>query len=202
MQISEGRPGPSGKKETAKHLQGRRPSTKGISATPYYRSGLSPGPGLGRKSPDYRPAQHLRGRVPISEAGTRPEAKFSRQEPFLPLLSPLPGPGARAPHPIPATCPARCPPLSGARAPGASGGCSQGEGLDSGASRPSLPLRRGATAARPEPGTGHPPGSVSHAVRAPPPSPRVPRRPAVPSAGPGRPARPGGRDLVLLGSFR
>ena len=104
MQISEGRPGPSRKKETAKHLQGRRPSTKGISATPYYGSGLSPGPGLGRKSPDYRPAQHLRGRVPISEAGTRPEAKFSRQEPSSRVspLSRVQVLGPRTPSPPPA----------------------------------------------------------------------------------------------------
>lgn len=74
--------------------------------------------------------------MPISEAGTRPEAKFSRQEPFLPLLSPLPDQVLGPRTPPPPTCPARSPPLSGARAPGARGGCSRGEGLDSRASRP------------------------------------------------------------------
>lgn len=58
---------------------------------------------------------------------------------------------------------------------------------------PSLPLRRGATAARPEPGTGHPPGSVSHAVRAPPRVPSGPPPAGRPQRRP-RPPRPAGRE--------
>lgn len=129
--------------------------------------------------------------MPISEAGTRPEAKFSRQEPFLPRLSPLPDQVLGPRTPPPPTCPARSPPLSGARAPEPAGAAPKVKASIPGLPAPSLPLRPGATAARPEPGTGHPPGSVSHAVRAPPPRPLGcpagrPSPAQAPAAPPGR----------------
>ena len=67
--------------------------------------------------------------------------------------SPLPDQVLGPRTPPPPTCPARSRPLSRARAPGARGGCSQGEGLDSRTSRslPSPPPGRHSRL----PGAGH-----------------------------------------------
>lgn len=157
------------------------------------------------------------GRVPISKAGTRPEATFSGKS-ISSSFPPLPD--EDTPSHAPNSAYAQ-PPISGACAPGPSRGWSQSEGLVS-LSFLSLPyLPRVSTAAcrsRELRGRRVPTWAVSHAVSAQglPPSPR--RRPAPsrlrprPLRRPGLPqpphpllpfpARPGGRDLVLQGSFR
>ena len=148
-----------------------------------------------KKEPSLPARGTPRGRVPICKAGTRPEANFSRQEPFAQLPS-----SSRPRYSVlhPGLCLSAQPPLSGACVPAPSRGRSQGEGLDSGPSRHSLTSAgaRQPPARRREPrGRRAPTWEVSHAVLAQE-SPRVPGagRQSPAQAPAAQPPRPAGRE--------
>lgn len=181
-QISER---PAGrKKQTAKHLQeGVRLRNLGyLIAGRNFPQGLD----LEERALITGPQEHLGAGCPFPRAGTRPEAKFSRQSQLHSRISPSPRPGAPGPLPPPPHLPGALPPPT-EPAPGARWGCSPGEGLDSGFRPLASPPPGRHSAAR---GWARHTGPVSHAVRAPPRPPVAPQPTSqrIPAA----PARPEG----------
>lgn len=207
--VSKEGPGLVKKKEIIRHPQVGKTFHNRVSVIPYYR--VSPPQARNLEESYYWPGEHLGAGCPVPRKGPGRKRIFqARAFPpaSLPFLTKI--------VTRPKLCPSAQPPVSGACALGPGWGWPQGKGLVSRPGRPSLTSARTLqppAQSQERRGRRAPTWAVSHAVPAPE-SLRVPdagrpsppqaldatAAPPAPAPAPPRPA--GGRDLVLLGSFR